>query len=73
MKNGKVTVSGTGPNAKAHQYDQVNLDASDLSYRTQFPFDLAVRTQGNGTVAVKVKAGPLNQINMQQTPFTAAL
>jgi AsmA protein len=70
LKNGKVTV---GANGKTRQYDQVNLDVSDLSYSTQFPFDLTMRTPGNGTVELKGKAGPLNQSNMQQTPVDAAL
>jgi AsmA protein len=73
LKNGKVTVGSTGANAKTHQYDQVNLTVSDLSYSTQFPFDLTVHTQGNGTIELKGKAGPLNQTNVQQTPVDAAL
>ncbi len=51
----------------------MNLTVSDLSYTTQFPFDLTVHTQGNGTIELKGKAGPLNQTNMQQTPVDAAL
>ena len=51
----------------------MNLTASNLSYTTQFPFDLAVVTPGNGNIALKGQAGPLNQTDMQQTPLNATL
>src|SRR6266699_3448806 len=40
LKNGTMVVGKTGGNARPHTYDQVNIKASDLSYTTQFPFEL---------------------------------
>ena len=73
IKNGKLTVGQSGPNAKRREYDQMNLTASDLSYTSQFPFTFAAVTPGNGTIKLVGKAGPLSQINAAQTPVEASL
>jgi AsmA protein len=73
IQNGIVNVGSTGPRAKLHKYDQVNLTASNLSYTTQFPFELTAMTPGNGTLALKGQTGPLNQTDMQRTPVNASL
>src|SRR5690348_6208551 len=41
LKNGTMIVGRSGAEARSHTYDQVNIKASDLSYTTQFPFELA--------------------------------
>ncbi|MBZ5699507.1 MAG: AsmA family protein [Acidobacteriia bacterium] len=73
IKHGKLTVGQAGSNAKRHEYDQMNLTASDLSYTSQFPFQFAVATPGNGSIKVTGKAGPLNQTDAAQTPVEASL
>ena len=73
LKNGTVTVGNVGANAKTHKYENVNLTASNLSYSTQFPFELTATTPANGSVALKGQAGPLNQTDMQKTQVSAAL
>ena len=73
IKNGKLTVGQAGSNAKRHEYDQMNLTASDLSYTSQFPFQFAVATPGNGSIKLTGKAGPLNQTDAAQTPVEASL
>jgi AsmA protein len=73
IKNGKLTVGQAGSNAKRHEYDQVNLTASDLSYVSQFPFQFAAVTPGNGNIKLTGKAGPLSQTNAAETPVTASL
>jgi len=73
IKNGSVTVGNVGANPKTHKYDQVNLTASNLSYATQFPFELTATTPANGSIALKGQAGPLNQTDMQKTPVDASL
>ncbi len=60
-------------NARRHEYDQMNLTTSDLSYGSQFPFQFAAATPGNGNIKLKGKAGPLSQTNAAQTPVTASL
>ena len=73
IKNGKLTVGQAGSNAKRHEYDQVNLTASDLSYVSQFPFQFSAVTTGNGNIKLTGKAGPLSQTNAAETPVTASL
>ncbi len=72
IANGKIRIGNVG-SATGHEYDGVSLQASDLSYTTQFPFQLAATTPGNGTLKLSGKAGPLNQTDMQQTPLEASL
>jgi AsmA protein len=73
LKNGTMVVGKTGVNARPHTYDQVNMKASDLSYTTQFPFELTGRTPGNGTIKLTGKAGPLNSQDSAATPLNASL
>jgi AsmA protein len=73
LKNGTIVVGNTGANAKSHTYDQVNVKASDLSYTTQFPFELTARTPGNGSLKLAGKAGPLNPLDSSTTPLNASL
>lgn len=73
LKNGTMVVGNTGANARSHSYDQVNVKASDLSYTTQFPFELTAATPGNGTIKLTGKAGPLNSQDSAATPLNASL
>ena len=73
IKNGKLTVGQAGSNAKRHEYDQMNLTASDLSYTSQFPFQFSAAAPGSGSIKLTGKAGPLNQTDAAQTPIEASL
>jgi AsmA protein len=73
IKNGKLIVGDSGPNGKKHEYDQMNLTVSDLSYTSQFPFDFSATTPGNGTIKLSGKAGPLNQTDAAETPLETNL
>ena len=73
IKNGKLTVGQAGSNANRHEYDQMNLTASDLSYTSQFPFQLSATAPGNASIKLTGKAGPLNQTDAAQTPLEASL
>jgi AsmA protein len=73
LKNGTLVIGNTGANPRPHTYSQVAIKASDLSYTTQFPFELTASTPGNGTVKLSGKAGPLNSQDAAATPFNASL
>jgi AsmA protein len=73
LKNGTMVVGRTGANVRPHTYDQVNIKASDLSYSTQFPFELTAKAPGNGTIKLTGKAGPLNSQDTAATPLNAGL
>jgi AsmA protein len=72
LKNGTMIVGRTGETRK-RTYDQVNLKASDLSYKTQFPFELTASAPGNGTIKLTGKAGPLDSQDAAATALNANL
>lgn len=74
LSNGLMTVGTVGAGAaRTQKYEDVNLDASDLSYTAQFPFTLTAKTPGGGSIRLDGKAGPVNQSDASLTPFTAAV
>lgn len=73
ISNGTITVSKAGEGKKASVYSAVNLEASDLSYTTQFPFQFTAKTPGGGAVSVAGKAGPISQSNAAETPVNATV
>jgi AsmA protein len=73
IKNGKIVVSGMGSSQKPSTYSEVNLEASDLSYTTQFPFKLTAKGPGNADFKVEGKAGPINATDSANTPMSATI
>ena len=72
LSSGTMTV-GTVGSSKVRKYDDVNLTASNVSYISQFPFQLTADTPGGGSVKLDGKAGPVNQSDASLTPFNASL
>lgn len=73
IKNGAVNVGYAGANARLRKYDQLNLTASNLSYSSQFPFEMSLATPAGGQVSLKGQAGPINQTDTQKTPLNTSL
>ena len=73
IANGKIIVGTVGSKAKPSVYSNVNLEASDLSYSTQFPFKLTATGPGNADLKVEGKAGPINQTDTSLTPLNATV
>jgi AsmA protein len=73
IANGKIIVGTVGSKAKPSVYSNVNLEASDLSYTTQFPFKLTATGPGNADLKVEGKAGPINQTDTSLTPLNATV
>jgi AsmA protein len=73
ITNGKVTVGTVGSRAKPLVYQDVSLEASDLSYTTQFPFKFSAKDPGNGAVKLEGKAGPIDKSDTTQTPLNAKI
>jgi AsmA protein len=72
LSNGTVTVGAVG-SSRTHNYQNVDLEASDLSYTTQFPFKLTASTPGGGRVKLDGKAGPINATDTSLTPVNASI
>ena len=73
IKNGKLLVGTVGANGKRREYDNMNFEATGLSYTNQFPFQFSATTPGNGSLKLTGKAGPLNQTDAQETPLDATV
>jgi len=70
ISNGTIVV---GTHGKTQTYKSVELEASDLSYSSQFPFTFSAKTPGDGTVKVDGKAGPIDATDASLTPLNAKL
>jgi AsmA protein len=73
IQNGKIIVSAAGSSAKPSIYQNVDLEASDLSYTSQFPFKLTATGPGNAALKLEGKAGPVNSADASLTPLNATV
>ena len=71
IANGRILVRNAGGGPKERVYDNVNLDVSDLSLTSQFPFHITANTPGRGTVTLNGQAGPIDSSDAANTPFHA--
>lgn len=70
LSNGTIVVGRSG---KTRTYQNVDFEASNLSYTSQFPFKLTLKTPGGGTVSLDGNAGPVDSTDASLTPFHAKL
>jgi AsmA protein len=73
ITNGTIVLGTAGAHGKTQTYTQVNLEASDLSYTSQFPFKFSATTPGNGEVKLDGKAGPVDATDASLTPLDAKI
>jgi AsmA protein len=73
ITDGRVVVASSTKDRAEHQYNNVNLDVSNLSLTTPFTFRATADTPGGGKVVLNGQAGPLNQQDATATPFQAQL
>jgi AsmA protein len=71
ITGGKIVVSSVGGKSKPSAYSDVNLEASDLSTTTSFPFKLSATGPGSAAIKVEGKAGPIDQTDTSLTPLSA--
>ncbi len=73
VSNGRVTILRGGAKAKPRVYDQVNIEARDLSFVSVMPFTLSAGLPGGGSLKVDGKAGPINRADVSLTPFSGTI
>jgi AsmA protein len=73
ISNGTIVVGTTGSHQKMQTYNNLDLEASDLSYTTQFPFKFSAKTPGDGSVKLEGKAGPIDATDAALTPLDATI
>ena len=71
--DGTIVVNKLGADGKTRTYQDVNLEASDLSYTSQFPFTFSAKTPADGSVKIEGKAGPVDPSDASLTPLNATV
>ena len=73
IKDGKLTVGKANSTAKPQVYDKLNVEMTNFSSTSQFPFELTINLPGGGSANVSGKAGPINPQDAAKTPFEATM
>jgi AsmA protein len=73
VDNGRVLVGTANSAEKPKVYDKVNLEVTNFSTTTQFPFTLTASTPAGGDLDMKGKCGPIDSGNAGMTPFEVSL
>jgi AsmA protein len=71
ISNGRLTLSRAGTQSKPHVYDKVNIDVSNISFTSAFPFKMSVDLPSGGKLQLDGQAGPIDQANTALTPMQA--
>lgn len=72
LSNGRVTVGST-TSPKRSVYDDVNLEASNVSLSSEFPITLSANLPSGGDLKMEGKVGPLDRTDAALSPLTANL
>jgi AsmA protein len=70
LEKGRVTV-GSMMSDKKSVYDNVGLEATNLSPKSQFPVNLGASLPGGGVFKADGKVGPVNQADASLSPLEA--
>ena len=73
INDGTLLMGRANSKAKPRAYNKVNINVTNFSATSQFPFTLTADTPGGGTVDISGKAGPINPTDASKTPFESAV
>jgi AsmA protein len=73
ITNGQVTLRRMVGHWKPLELEQANLELSDFSATSVFPFKLSAKLKGGGTILLDGHAGPINPSDSAMTPLTVNL
>jgi AsmA protein len=73
IKDGKLTVGKANSTAKPQAYDELNVEVTSFSFKSQFPFKLTAGLPGGGNANASGKAGPINPQDAAKTPLDASV
>ncbi|SPF37923.1 conserved exported hypothetical protein [Candidatus Sulfotelmatobacter kueseliae] len=71
VKDGRLTVSRVGSHEKPRVYDKVNIEVTNFSFSSTFPFKVSAQLPGGGSLDLDGKAGPIAADNAALTPLNA--
>ncbi|MGH9602581.1 MAG: AsmA family protein, partial [Terriglobales bacterium] len=72
--DGKLTVgsiTGRTRNPRTQTYEEVNLEASNVSFTSPISFTFDAKTPGGGSVNAEGNAGPIDRTDAARTPLNA--
>jgi len=69
IENGKLIVGKANSTAKPTVYEKVNIEVTDFSLTSQFPFTMTASLPGSGDIKIDGKAGPISADDASKTPF----
>lgn len=68
LKNGRITV-GSAASDKKSVYDNVNMELSNVSLKTQFPVKLTADLPGGGGLKLEGRVGPVHPADTTLSPL----
>jgi AsmA protein len=71
VSDGQLTVSRAGSGEKPHVYDKVNIEVTNFSFTSSFPFTMSAQLPADGSLKLDGKAGPISANNAAETPLEA--
>jgi AsmA protein len=71
VSDGRLTVSHAGSDRKPNVYDKVNIQVTQFSFTSSFPFQMTAALPAGGSLKLDGKAGPIDADNAAQTPLEA--
>ena len=72
LTDGRVTVKST-TSSKSHVYDNLHLEAFDVSATSSVPFSLTAKLPGGGDLKVEGKSGPVDSKDASLSPLNAKI
>ncbi len=73
VDQGRLTIGKAGSSLPPQVFDNVNIDATNFSETSAFPFKMTANLPGGGDADISGKAGPINTANAAKTPFESAV
>ncbi len=71
VNDGRLTISRAGSDSKPKIYDKVNIEITNFSFASSFPFQLKAQLPAGGSLKIDGKTGPIDPNNAAQTPLDA--
>jgi len=73
ISDGRLTVSRAGSSQKPRVYDKVNIQVSNFSFTSSFPFEMSAALPAGGSMKLTGNAGPIDANNAALTPLNAKI
>jgi AsmA protein len=71
VTDGRLTISTSGSSQQPRVYDKVEIQMTNFSFTTSFPFKLTANLPAGGSLDLDGTAGPINATNAAETPLQA--